>query len=361
MIALLDQFIPATAEYKSWQEEFTRAAGPWRQFKANSGLSPRTDPTSRFAGLSPDGEDLIGIFALAPSGYPLATLNQQPRPKDPRIIEHTLRWALNVWKMLPDEKKFLSESSIPPSVRTTWRWAHVIPRESVPRETLVLKSYTRDLPRHGSERSSSGGRPAGNYSSSPWVEGAWNSDHVWLEGEGLFFSGEPRAGQRFEVPRWVPRRLARFHLVDNVLGKTLPFEDHQVEVARMQTRVEAVSAGRIELSLVGRTRAVARGLWAQYEAGSPEWAERGFETEMRGWLTYDRRQGRFITFDMVAVGERWGGTPSNRRFDQEFDPPTDDRARAPIGVAFTLFPGGPEASIPPGFAWDHPTHYFSRT
>ena len=60
----------------------------------------------------------------------------------------------------------------------------------------------------------------------------------------------------------------------------------------------------------------------------PSTQERGLEMKLLGSARFDRKQGRFVGFEVVAVGTRWGGTQYNGR--------GNDLAPAPFGVVLSL-------------------------
>lgn len=60
-----------------------------------------------------------------------------------------------------------------------------------------------------------------------------------------------------------------------------------------------------------------------------------------GKATFDPTKGRFLMFELVAVGSRWGGTQLNGR--------RGDTDVAPIGILFTLAADSPCKSVAPAF------------
>ena len=67
----------------------------------------------------------------------------------------------------------------------------------------------------------------------------------------------------------------------------------------------------------------------------------GLDMRLLGKATYDLVKGRFLTFEMVAVGSRWGGTQNNSRRG-DLDP-------APIGLLFTLAGDSPCERVAPAY------------
>ena len=145
-----------------------------------------------------------------------------------------------------------------------------------------------------------------------------------------FLPAEPQKGDRHEVPQILVIRLARFHLVDNVhaLNYTV-FPEEAVEKARLTATVDEVEGDLISLSFEGETRA---------SFVEPE--KIGFTPKLMGNATFDLSGGAFASFELVAVGTRWGlGSCNGRR----------DPAPALMGIVFTLAGDSPAERLPPAF------------
>lgn len=203
-----------------------------------------------------------------------------------------------------------------------------------PEDGLALQIVTRDLPRD--EETTRGFM-------------TWNLDHAWFDaGEAALFLPEPlAAGASRELPARLARRLARLHLLDNVRGVTEPFEDGDVQTARLETVVTAIDGDTVTLAIRGETRTEAVGRWPLnwFEYGPrPGTLRRGVETTLSGEATYDRSLARFTALEIVAVGKRWGGTQYNYR--------ARDLGPHPIGFHLTLVGGLAVDRIEPA--------YFSR-
>jgi len=202
---------------------------------------------------------------------------------------------------------------------------------------LVLKQTLRDLP-----------RPDGHPSPQTRPE-ALNFDYAWFTADEVrdFLPEAVRVGASRALPRRIVRRLARFHLLDSVRGETPPWRDEDVQAAAMTTAVAAVDGDRVHLRLDGRVRNSQGGTWAiapfqEQRAG----LTRGYHCRVRGELTFDTQRGAFARFDLLAVGERWGGTEHNNR--------QDDLPPAPMGIVFQLAGSAPADRTPPhANLWDY--------
>ena len=250
-----------------------------------------------------------GTYATTADGTLLASWNKT----DPRFVASKLREALENWDRLKAEGRTFSGKE-PLDIARLNR-----PDRFFPDGGLVLKVNTRDLPRDPPQQ----GR---------WA-GAWNQDFAWFSKDEAaeFLPGEIEPGRTHEVPRALVERLARFHFLDNVRGQTPPFPAPAIEHATLASRVTAVKGDVVSLGLEGRTKAVQKGVWPVRvfdDMNQPSAHERGLEMKLLGSARFDRKQGRFIGFEVVAVGTRWGGTQYNYR--------GNDLAPAPFGAVLSL-------------------------
>ncbi len=202
---------------------------------------------------------------------------------------------------------------------------------------LVLKQTMRDLP-----------RPDGHPSPQTRPE-AINFDYAWFTADEVrdFLPEAVQVGASRELPWRVVRRFARFHLLDSVRGETPPWRDEHVQAATMTTAVVAVDGNRVHLRLDGSVLNSQDGTWAIAPFQEKlEGMTRGYHCRVRGELTFDTQRGAFERFDLLAVGERWGGTEHNNR--------QDDLPPAPMGLAFQLAGSTPADRTPPhANLWDY--------
>lgn len=294
MSRLLREFVPAADEVSHLQTVKNFEGELFRRIAEQGHYGGRTKPTNTRQ----------GIYAAAPSGEFLGSVNSN----DPAKMRAMLEKALAKWKELPREKRLLAEV---PRERG-WRWETLCPGDG-----LVLRVHARDLPR--------GDAPA------DWRAAAWNRDFAWFRKDELAALTEP------EVPRRLVVRLARLHLVDFVRGQTVPFEEKHVEKAEL--RCEKAEG---EFRYRGEVRLSAEGKWPVRgfaDMNGPGEQKRGYEARLLGRAKVEN--GRFVAFELVAVGTRWGGTQYNGR--------GDDLGRAPMGHVLTL--AEPGERIPPAFVW----------
>jgi hypothetical protein len=301
-------FIPV-AENCSYLQRQQDAKGEFFRLVAEQG---------HYAGRTQPSATRQGIYACTAEGRFLASINT--RQAEP--MRGMMREALQRWREEPADAG--QPDSLAP-YQADPRTPHGYPEGG-----LVLKLYTRDLPRAVDTRPDD------------WRRDAVNYDHAWFtreEAESLLPPGA-RVGARFPVPAAIVRRLARFHLLDNVRGETPLWREDEVRSAEMTLEVAAASSENVELHLEGAVQNIARGAWAVHPFVEPlPDTERGFDCRLRGFLTWDRSQARIVRFDLLAMGMRWGGSEHNIR--------RDDLEPAPMGVAFELAGSQPADRTPP--------------
>jgi hypothetical protein len=310
VVKLASEFVPATDEVYRLQNGSDPECALFQKVAEQGHYGGRPGGTRQ------------GTYAAAPSGVLLASVNSN----DPGRIAAMLRRALARWEKLPRRDRLLPKD--PSGQSASLRRAERFYTE----DGLVLQVHTRDLPR---ETPGEG-----------WRGKAWNQDYAWFTKEeaAQLLPRPLRVGQRQDVPAPLIRRVARCHLVDNVRGQTSPFAEGDLGKARLAAEVTAVTGNVVALRLEGQTRSSAEGSWpvrGYRDARRPGQQKRGFEARLLGKATYDVKKERFLAFEMVAVGERWGATQFNVR--------SGDLGPAPMGVVFTLAADSPGCRIAPAF------------
>lgn len=242
------------------------------------------------------------LYALAPNGKLLAP---GVGPHEDEVVA-MLEQALKKWEAMSKDERLLSEP--PRKVPGASRCAELYPEDG-----LVLQAFSRDLAREGRA-------------------GVWNQDFVWFKKEEVRTLIPPsRArGTRQAVPNALSHRLARFHLIDNVHGvrgegMKVPSGFSKEDVKKVDLVLEVKDAQGDLLSF--RIEGVVRN-----ENGG-----RGYDAKLLGRAAYHEREERFVSFDLVSVGTRWGERPARKG---SADP-------APMGVAFRLASREKADRVPP--------------
>jgi hypothetical protein len=215
-------------------------------------------------------------------------------------------------------------------------------QDDYPSDGLVLHAYYRDLPRADYkhlDRIQGWNR---------WVRDCWNQDFVWLQREEVLgFLPDclrtmklPSPGYRFDVSSSVTTKLARFHMKDLVSGRELTWPKESVKDAYLTAEVTGVMSDRVALRYEGVADLIQDGKWGA--ATNALTVRRGFKAQLLGYGTYSTQSERFLEFDLIAMGTRWGAGPFNMRKQ------TDDHDPNPMGIVFTLAGDSPAERIRPG-------------
>lgn len=263
-----------------------------------------------------------GVYCVAPSGEYLgsAQINFEAEAAVKLLAE-----ALKTWDSLPEEKR-LAQAPIDPAGATRRQGA------DFPADGLVLLESMRDLPRKRPQDAT--------------LAGNWNKDYAWFRKTEAreFLPKKLVQGARADVPAALIRRLAAHHIVDYVHCIGYPYDDEHVARASLTSTIVSVEGNLVTLRLTGASVTSQDGPRGQAghenQDQSNQW--RGVAVKILGRATYDCAAEKFTQFDMVALGERWGGVSMARW--QDFD-------RNPIGFEFRLAGDRPIDRTPPYGIW----------
>lgn len=308
MLKLSSKFVPAADEVYRMQNLQTGTDPECRLFQKFAELGHYRQP----------GTTRQGTYCVSPSGVLLGSINSN----DPKRILDLLETSLAKWGKLSREERLL-----PTDPRE--QLAEIKrPERYYPEDGLVLMVTSRDLPRNADPPKAEQPKDA----RADWRETAWNQDFAWFtKAEArAFLPPEPKVGAKQDLAAPVVNRIACAHLIDNVRGQTSPFDEGQIKKARLTTEVTAVEGNRVSLRLEGETSTAVDG---------PR--EHSLDMRLLGTGTFDLAKGRFVAFELVAVGVRAGSTQLNGR--------RGDTDPAPLGILFALAGDGPCERIAPAF------------
>jgi hypothetical protein len=180
------------------------------------------------------GGSMQGTYVITPRGRLLGRINSA----NPDAVAKVLTKALASWQAMSDAER---SGAIDFAPKPTHRW-----EDSHPTEGLVLERFARDLADSPSE-------PA---------RAPVNRDAVWFSAEeAKGWLPELRVGAATNVTPRLIERLARFALVDNVRGQTLPFARAELQGCGLRTKVTAVRDSEIDIEITGHCKAAAKGPW----------------------------------------------------------------------------------------------------
>lgn len=246
------EFIPVAENCSSLQRQ-QDAKGEFFRLVAEQG---------HYAGRTQPSATRQGIYACTADGRLLASINTREAEK----LLGMMRDALRRWQ----ERGPGCQSEAPAAYDPDPRYCRDYPTDG-----LVLTVYARDLPRDVDTRPDD------------WRRNAVNYDHSWFTREeaSSLVPETPAVGQMYPVPPGIVRRLARFHLLDNVRGETPMWREDEVRRAEMTIEVTGVGPETVALRLEGAVRNVGHGVWAIRPFGERlTGAERGFDCRLLGCL-----------------------------------------------------------------------------
>jgi len=308
VVALAAQFVPAADEVHRLQKGSDPECLLFQSFCEEGHYGGRTRPT----------DTRQGTYCATPSGMFLASVNSN----DPERIAQMLETALAKWSTLSREGRLMA---VDPATQT--------PRVNrgelrYPADGLVLRVTSRDFPRA--------------VALDGWRGNAWNFDYAWFTREEAraLLPVTPRAGARQQVPRPLVERLVRFHLVDNVRGQTISYPSEAVKQAELASEVTGREGNIISLRLSGATHAEAETRVSGRRGQPAQMTPFGYQAQLFGRAQYDLAAERFISFELLASGQRWGATQYNFRRG-------DDAAPGPLGIALTLAGDSPAERVAP--------------
>jgi hypothetical protein len=102
------------------------------------------------------------------------------------------------------------------------------------------------------------------------------------------------------------------------------------------------------LELSGRVRLSWLWKWQDRLTGAAQEIDSGLDLMLIGRARWSEAAQRFIGFDLIATGSRWGASQYNSRLD--------DLGPAPIGLAFRLAGDAPRDRTPP-HCIGHPDYF----
>ncbi len=274
------------------------------------------------------------VYVVTPSGQILARYNGNWKNDVYKVYLKLFSEALDKWKALPKQARMLPKD--PPGVVAGSMHAHLYPADG-----LVLQVFARDLPRDPAKLNDLSQPPEGYQLGGKW--GSGNRDAAWFTRAEVksMIPADKQAGTRHKVPAKLAQRLARYHLIDMVIGTAHAFAAGEVKKADLFTVVKGTEGEMLHLTIEGVTRA----------EGTRKKVSIGYEAKLVGQASYHLKEERFLRFDLLAVGTRWGPRDAATNAKQE--------AASPMGVAFRLAPStGSVSRMPPAAVARHKGKYF---
>jgi len=232
-----------------------------------------------------------------------------------------LNTGLKNWKLLTDEER----KALPPGNEVKPPEAD---RCTPPPGGLILRSFVRNLKKDARGEFATITRedlkdkalyPNWNpIYTEPAHFNVWLTEAEWKS----LVPADPKKGSTFPVPDAVQKRLFRYHLVNGTFGLPGVWKLEHIRNGELTLTVEEVSP-MLRMRLQGAALLTTDAV--------PEKAQRGYDVRLDGRLTYDPQKKALTRFDVVAIGDYWGGDYEGGRFKRP--------GRTPLGISFELVRG----------------------
>jgi hypothetical protein len=306
-----EDYVPVTGD--DWYER-RRDDAEGRFFRQIADQGPRKGE---------GGATRQGIYMLTAKGKLLAYKNAGQAPD---VMREVLRRGLAEWNKLPAAERRPGAIRVENLPKADPQFSRRPPPGG-----LVVDVYTRIL-----DRDAKGGLCKGSCSTPGGDQAA--RDHLWLtEGEWrALVPADAHAGDQVAVPARVADRIIRYHLVDNTRGEPSFWKPEEVRSSEMKLTVEEATGAGVRVRLDGSALLATE--------PDPAKAKRGFQVRLLGYIHYNAFQKAVDRFDLVAIGDHWGGAT--------FTGPARP-GRTPLGIAFQLAAkDAPTSAVPPQGARD---------
>jgi hypothetical protein len=156
------------------------------------------------------------------------------------------------------------------------------------------------------------------------------NDVMWLQEDEWksLVPAEAKKGDRLELPEKVKKRLVLWHLTNRTFCVGISWEEKDLRSEHLSLVVEEV-APVLKLRLEG---SVLLKMDGTAEDKKIFWGrtEHGYDAKLLGFLEYDREREKFTRFDIVSIGDYWGGDCEGGRCNV---------GRLPLGISFELATG----------------------
>jgi len=262
------------------------------------------------------GSTRQGIYCLTADGKLLSYKNAG---QNAEATLDSIKQALREWKKLPAARRKPGAVKVEDELETDEQFHRTMPKGAQVFEVFTrLLQKTDDGYKQAECKIGKGDQPG--------------RDHFWLTKEELADLADPNAkpGSTKKLSKFVERRIARFHLLDDTRGEPPMWEEKEVRKVDVTMHCKKVDAKQIVWSIEGE---------ALIHTDSDQ---RGCKVALGGEWTVDRFKKRVVAGDLVAFGEHWGESPLTRGA-----PP----GKTPIGIVFTLPKDEKTAEqVPPQFA-----------
>lgn len=312
MQALLANFIPAALDIDvdpcAGQEgqRFLGAIGKLPSWKSSTETGPRDRPQGQFI-CGPSGELLAWCSSAGIQDN--GEKGSWGGAGGAAVIQATMQRALQKWGMPAVEEQaqaIKGDKLVLNGEKNFLATFHA-------KDGAILRFICRDLPRPGESQ-----RTKTKWSSD-YYRSEWNNNYGGFDLR-RFLPEMLKPGAKGKVPADLVQRLAEKYFIDNAHGS--PPAYYRVKKAQMTAEVVNVEDGMALVRFQGET-CTAEGAY-----------DCGYDAKVLGRASYNLRQQRFASFELVVVGMRVGAVPHSGR--GPWGGTAEDVGPAPMGIVAIL-------------------------
>ena len=265
------------------------------------------------------------------------------------------------WLALPEKKRQPGAVSVPredeSELPLTGPDGRLVRQPDPPDDALIVKVHFRALARDqdGLRHMQPDDIPGEHHMKRKQNYYDANPYHLWrkqAEWQALV-PIDPKVGEKFPVPDAIAERIFRHHLNPTLaFGESNGLRREDIRSGKLELEVTKVTPQSISMKLTGDAQIGVDVATADAAAKEGRSAA-GYEPQLLGRLTFDRKKSRFTQFDVVALGDTFGQLGGDLKY--LYRP-----GRNPLGVALTIVPpDGPIAdrTVPPR-GMRFPRNYF---
>ena len=283
-----------------------------------------------------------GTYCATPIGRLLASGNDQRADATRELLQK----ALAEWRALPAKERApraASAATAPSSTSpqmpaggltltvTTQRFFdRALSDQPVDARRLRAAGLPRYLRRYAADKPET------------YHEVARNHDHAWFTADEVrrLLPAELLPGSCADADPALVERLCRLHMLDTVRAIAEPYPRECVRSATLGAEIVAVTDGMAQIRFEGEVHLHEAELPPLARVGDrtapiPRQPQRGYRADMLGRAEYDVATHKFVTFELVVLGEKLGGSKLSA-----FE-------RTTMGVAFVLAPATDGGHHPP--------------
>ncbi len=233
-----------------------------------------------------------GVYAMMPDGTYLSGRFVGARPD--QVVE-LMNEALTEWKKIVRERNLRPKAVPQKEALSTWK------KQQNEKLGLHIELHYRDLPRKRTKKTNHG-KKVGGHVNTTWLELNPN------EAKSLIPSGS----EWQDVPKNVRDKLFTHGLKDIVYGQSPNWKPQDIQSGNIKVRRGKTTRAGVIIEFLG-----------EFDIKDHN---HQFKGKLVGKMLFSQKLKRITNMEVIAIGDRSGGTTYNFR--------NGDEATAPLGVSF---------------------------